>query len=104
MNVEERRKEYERIMRDADPDERALIDRLIDQAVECEVRLESIKGLPDLAVHPRNPALQKVTAAARVRKDILATYTNILRVLLNILRKVESSAADDLSRMLEGYM
>ena len=103
MTVEERRREYERIMQDADQSERALVDRLIDEAIECERRLEALRGLPDLAVNPRNPAQQRVTAAAKLRKDLAATYTNIIRVLLNILRKIQASAADELARMLEEF-
>lgn len=103
MSGEERIKRYAEIMKDADPNERALVERLIDAAVDCELRLEGLKGLPDISVNPKNPAQQKTTSAAKLRKEILATYTNIIRVLLNVLRKAEASAADELSRMLEEF-
>lgn len=103
MKGSERRAEYDELFQNVDETEKRLVDRLISECVYYEEQMEELKKLPFLNVHPTRPALQKVTPAARLYKEYATSYMNALRILLNILRKVESSAQDDLMRRLEEF-
>ena len=99
----DRKKFYEEILRAADASEKALVERLVDELIYYEAELENLKQLPFIATNPRYPAIQKVTPAAKLYKDLMAQYMNGIRILLNILRKVETSAQDELLKRLEEF-
>lgn len=99
-----RKQEYERIFRAVDEDERGLVSRLIDECVWYEGQMADLRKYPFLAVHPKRPELQRTTPAARLYKEYATSYMNALRILLNVLRKVESSAQDDLLKRLEEFV
>lgn len=98
-----RREELDEIFRDVDDDEKKLVNHLIDEVVFLENQMETLKTLPFIRVHPNNPAMQKVTPAAKQYKEQSQSYMNAMRILLNILRKVESSAQDELLKRLEEF-
>ena len=100
---EDRRKFYEHLFENADKSETELVGHLIDEAVFHEDRMEELKRLPFIQIHPADPARQRATAAARQYKEFAAGYVNIMRLLLNILRRNEPSAADELVKRLEEF-
>lgn len=103
MNTEKRRAEYDDLFRNVDETEKRLVDKLIDECIYYEEQMESLRQLPFIAVNPRNAAQQKMTPAAKLYKEYATSYMNALRILLNILRKVENAEADDLLRRLEEF-
>lgn len=102
-NTSKRRDEYEEIFRDVDETERKLVDRLIDECVWYEEQMLALRDVPHLAIHPTKPHLQRLTPAAKLYKEYATSYMNAIRILLNTLRKVESTAQDDLLRRLEEF-
>lgn len=98
-----RRSEFEKLFENVDETERKLVDRLITEAVFCEEQLTQLKTLPFIAVNPNNPQQQKITSAARLYKDYSASYRDTIRIMLNILRKVESDEQNELLRRLEEF-
>ena len=54
---------------------------LIDDIVFIENQLDNLKKLPFIKVHPKNPELQKPTAAAKQYKELLQQYNNCIKVL-----------------------
>ena len=103
MNTEKRRAEYDDLFRNVDETEKRLVDKLIDECIYYEEQMESLRQLPFISVNPRNAAQQKMTPAAKLYKEYATSYMNALRILLNILRKVENAEADDLLRRLEEF-
>lgn len=103
MDEEARRKQLEAIFADVDPNEKILVSYLIDEVVYLEKRMADLKKLPPINTHPQNPALQKSTPAAKQYKECMQSYMNALRILVNILRKVETSAQDELLKKLEEF-
>lgn len=99
----DRRKQLDEIFRNVDEDERQLVDKLIDEVVYLEDQMKQLKQLPFIAIHPEKPQLQKLTPAAKLYKECSQSYMNAIRILVNVLRKVEASAQDDLLKMLEEY-
>ena len=99
-----RRSEFEKLFENVDESERKLVERLIGEAIYCEEQMTELRKLPQIAINPKNPALQKITAAARLYKDFASNYRDTIRILLNVLRKVESQAQDELLKRLEEFM
>lgn len=65
--------------------------------------MDELKKMPFVRVSPKNPAMQKTTPASKVYKECMQSYMNAIRILLNTLRKVESSAADELIERLKEF-
>lgn len=84
-----RTEELKNIFKDVDEGKRKIVDRLIDEAVYLEERLEELKKYPPIKFHPKNPNLQKVTAAGKQYREYLQTYTNIVDKLCRIYGKDE---------------
>lgn len=61
-----------------------IVDKLIDEAVFLESQLKELKKQPFIKIHPKNPNLQKVTAAGKLYKDILAQYKDVIRYLTSV--------------------
>jgi hypothetical protein len=47
--------------------------------------------------------MQRSTPAAKLYKECTQSYMNAIRILAGILHKVESSAQDELLKMLEDF-
>ena len=99
----EKIEKYAEILRNVDEKERGRVDGLIRELVHCEIEMEALRAMPFIAQHPTNPARKKITPAARLYHNLSATYANGIRILLNVLRKVESDAQDELLRKLEEF-
>ena len=99
----ERRAEYDKLFENVDEKERQLVDKLIDECIYYEEQMTALKSYPFISVHPKKPTLQKSTAAAKLYKEYSTSYMNALRILLNILRKVESEEQNELLKRLEEF-
>lgn len=55
---------------------------LVDDMVYLEKQLEQLRALPMIKIHPNDPSKQKTTPAAKLYKECLQQYTNIVRILL----------------------
>lgn len=60
---------------------------LIDDVVFLEGKLTELRQLPFLRVNPKDPTMQKATAAAKQYKELLQQYNNCIKILDGILRK-----------------
>ena len=56
---------------------------LITEMVELEDQLDQLRQLPKIKVHPKDPTKQKATPAAKLYKECLQQYTNIIRILMH---------------------
>lgn len=99
----DRRQQLDEIFRDVGDDEKKLVGRLLDEVVFLETKMAELKAMPFLNVHPNNPAIQKMTPAAKLYKECSQSYMNAIRILCGILNKIESSAQDELMKALEMY-
>lgn len=98
-----RREQLDDIFKNVEENEKELVNRLLDEVVFLEDKMAELKALPFVSVHPKNPALQKTTAAAKLYKECSQSYMNAIRILAGILHKVESSAEDELLKRLEEF-
>lgn len=59
-----------------------LLIPLVSDMVNLEEQLTYLRTLPMIKVHPKDPSRQKATPAAKLYKESLQQYTNILRILM----------------------
>ena len=98
-----RRQTLNEIFKDIDENERKLIEPLLDEVIFLEVQMMDLKQMPFISIHPKNPALQKKTEAAKLYKECSQSYMNAIRILVGVLHKVDSSAQDDLLKRLAEF-
>ena len=55
---------------------------LVNDMLDLEEQLEYLRTLPKIKVHPKDPTKQKATPAAKLYKECLQQYTNIIRILM----------------------
>lgn len=58
------------------------LEPLIDDMIYLEEQLDYLRTLPKIKVHPKDKTKQKPTPAARLYREALTNYTNIIRLLL----------------------
>lgn len=71
----------EELMKLVTPSNAATITPLIEKILFIEGQLEYLEKLPMIKVHPENPEIQKATPAAKLYKEFLQQYTNIIKVI-----------------------
>lgn len=64
-----------------------IIAPLIDDVVFLEERMEELRSLPMIRVHPSNPTKQKSTRAAKMYKEFLQQYNNCIKTLVGTLKQ-----------------
>lgn len=74
----ERREELLKLVNDSNSN---TMTPLIDKMIFLEKRLEELEKLPMIKIHPDSPEIQKITPAAKLYKDFLQQYTNIVKVI-----------------------
>ena len=99
----DRRQQLDEIFKNVDSEKKQLVDKLLDEIVFLESRMNELKQLPFINVNPKNPAQQKTTAAAKLYKECSQSYMNAIRILAGILHKVENTAQDELMKMLSEF-
>lgn len=58
-----------------------MIISLIEKMLFLEGELEKLEKLPMIRVNPNNPEQQKSTPAAKLYKEFLQQYTNVIKVI-----------------------
>lgn len=99
----ERLNELKAIFEKVDADKAAVVAPLLPQVVFIEERLEALRAVPHIRIHPKNPARQEITAAGKQYKEYLQQYNNTIKVLLMVLYRTENSAADELLAKLKEF-
>lgn len=74
----DRREELLKLAKDSNS---STVVPLIDKMLFIEGQLEKLEKLPMIKVNPNNPEQQKTTPAAKLYKEFLQQYTNIIKVI-----------------------
>ena len=96
-----RKQELLKLFECVDENQRTLIINLIDEFVFQEEKLKELQQLPFIRIHPKNAAKQESTPAQKQYKEISQAYTNIAKVLLSVLNKVENAERDPVAEFME---
>lgn len=73
---------------------------LIEDMLYLEGELDYFRGLPKLKVHPKDPSKQKPTPAAKLYKEYLQQYVNVVKVLLKATGADESEEESPLRKWM----
>lgn len=71
---------------------------LITEMVYLENQLDELRELPKIKVHPEDKTKQKTTPAAKLYKEYLQQYTNIVRILMKATGTDEADEDSPLRR------
>lgn len=61
--------------------DKTIYSPLVREFVTLEERLDYLRTLPFIQVHPKDPAKQRATAAHKQYKELLQQYSNIAKIL-----------------------
>lgn len=103
MEIMSRKQELQNLFQDVAAEQKQLVDRLLDEVVFLENEMLELRKLPFIRTHPDDQSKQKPTTAARLYKECSQSYMNAIRILLSILNKTESTAQDELLKLLKNY-
>lgn len=98
----ERVEELRAIFKSLDENKQKIVAPLIEEAVFLEKQMTELKKYPFIKFHPKNPNLQKVTAAGKQYREFLQTYTNIIDKLCRMYGKDEGEEESPLRAFLKG--
>jgi hypothetical protein len=76
------------------------LEPTVDEFLFIEGQLCELKKLPFIQVHPQDAAKQRATPAAKMYKELLQQYTNILKILLRITGGEDTETESPLRRWL----
>ena len=96
-----RLEQLQAIFEKVDEDKSAVIRPLLPQVVFIEQRLEELRQLPHLRVHPSNPARQEITAAGKQYKELMQSYLNSIKVLQMTLSRYSVEEQDEFDKWFE---
>ena len=101
MESGERLESLKAIFEKVDADKAAVISPLLPQVVFMEQRLEELKKVPHIRIHPKNPARQEITAAGKQYKELMQSYLNAVKVLQMTLSRYSVDEKDAFDEWLE---
>ena len=73
---------------------------LVTEMVYLEEQLDELRELPKIKVHPEDKTKQKTTPAAKLYKESLQQYTNIVRILMKATGADEADEDSPLRRWM----
>ena len=100
MSGGERLAALQAIFEKVDPDKAAVVGPLLPQVVFIEERLEALRAVPHIRIHPKNPARQEITAAGKQYKELMQSYLNAIKVLQMTLSRYSVEEEDSFDAWL----
>ena len=72
-----------------------LVISIVDDVIFLEERLEELKKLPFIEVHPKNSMRQRSTPAAKQYKEFLQQYINCIKTIEYVVYKEKRLEGDE---------
>ena len=79
----------------------AFLKQLVEEVVFIENRLTELKQLPFIRVNPKNVSQQKSTPAAKLYKEFLQQYNNVIKTLFRVTGQDENDEESPLRKWVE---
>lgn len=83
-------------------EDKKMIVPTIKEMVFLEGRLDYLKTLPFIKVHPEFPDRQRATPAQKQYKELLQQYTNIIKILEKDRGKKDETGESPLRKWVKG--
>jgi flagellar biosynthesis chaperone FliJ len=100
MLMEDRKTELHKLLECLDEAPKKVLEKVVDEVIYIETRLDELKKLPQIKVNPNNPGQQKYTVAAKQYKEYLQQYNNCIKILLHAVNHTESEEVSPLREYL----
>lgn len=84
-------------------DQKTVILPLVDNIAFMENKLDELRSMPQIRVHPRDPARQQITPAGKAYKETMQSYIGAIKVVLSALNKAGTDEADELLEVLKDF-
>lgn len=81
-----------------------VLSPLVEDMIDLEEQLEQLRRLPKIKVHPKDPSRQRTTPAAKLYKECLQQYTNIIRILMRATGTDMEDEESPLRKWFNGHM
>lgn len=94
-------KRIDEILSVFDDKDKPLARPLITEMVFLEERLDYLRSLPFIRVHPEKPEIQKSTPAAKMYKELLQQYTNVYKITIRASGEDESKEDSPLRKWVK---
>lgn len=99
----EREKRLREIFESIPEEKRVVVEPLLDDIIFLERQLHELKRYPMIKVHPKNPAMQKVTPAAKLFKEYMQSYLNAIKVIQKTLYLAGETGESPLLKALKEF-
>lgn len=63
-------------------EENEMLRPLVETAIDLQGKIETYRKMPQIIVNKKNPLKQKATPAAKLYKETLQQYANVMRLIL----------------------
>lgn len=81
-----------------------LLKPTVLEMVHLEEELETLRQLPKVRVHPKDPSRQKPTTAGKMYKEYLQQYTNIVRIMMKATGTGEHEEESPLRKWMNSHV
>ena len=72
-----------------------LLNDVIDEVIFLESKLDELRKLPFIQVHPKDNSKQKNTPAAKMYKEFLQQYINCIKVIESVIYRDKRLEVDE---------
>ena len=72
-----------------------LVNDVIDEVIFLEERLEELKKLPFIQVHPQDASKQRNTPASKMYKEFLQQYINCIKLIEGVIYRDKRLEGDE---------
>lgn len=79
-------------------DSKDLVNEVVEEIIFLEDKLEELKKLPFLEIHPKDNAKQRNTPASKMYKELLQQYINCIKVVEGVIyrdKRLEGETIED---------
>lgn len=77
---------------------------LIDDMIYLESELDKLRELPKIRIHPDDSSKQKITPAAKMYKEYLQQYTNIVRIITRLTKEDVDNEESPLRKWMKDHV
>lgn len=77
---------------------------LVHEMLHLEAQLDMLRELPKIKVNPKDPTKQKATPAAKLYKEYLQQYTNVVKILMKATGTDESDEESPLRKWINNHV
>ena len=77
---------------------------LVYEMCHLETQLDMLRELPKIKVSPKDPTKQKATPAAKMYKEYLQQYTNVVKILIKATGTDENEEESPLRKWMNEHV